>query len=200
MNFEALREAIASDNPGRARPALASLVDATPEQAEPLLLLGLQQNDMLLRQLSCSGLGHKPTPAGWDPLVHALQHDPEVAVRAEAANALVSHGLARAWPLVLEAFQRDNEWLLRCSVLSAVAEHPEMSPAQLLEIGRLAVADTDGTVRVGGTEILGRLVRESEPDSSAAEQARAELRMLQHDSDHRVVAAALNGLQPLTNS
>ncbi len=200
MNFEALREAIASDNPGRARPALASLVDATPEQAEPLLLLGLQQNDMLLRQLSCSGLGHKPTPAGWEPLVNALQHDPEVAVRAEAANALVSHGLARAWPLVLEAFQRDNEWLLRCSVLSAVAEHPEMNPAQLLEIGRLAVADTDGTVRVGGTEILGRLVREIEPESSAAEQARAELRTLQHDSDHRVVAAALNGLQPLTNS
>ena len=57
MNFDALREAIASDSPGRSRPALASLVDATPEEAEPLLLLGLQQSDMLLRQLSCSGLG-----------------------------------------------------------------------------------------------------------------------------------------------
>jgi hypothetical protein len=122
MDFDALREAIASDVPGRSRPALASLVDATPEQAEPLLLLGLQQSDMLLRQLSCSGLGHKPTPAGWEPLVHTLQNDPEVAVRAEAANALVSHGLERAWPLLLEAFQRENEWLLRCSVLSAVAE------------------------------------------------------------------------------
>ncbi|MBM5808756.1 MAG: HEAT repeat domain-containing protein, partial [Cyanobacteria bacterium M_surface_9_m1_291] len=31
MDFEALREAIASGNPGRARPALASLVDASPE-------------------------------------------------------------------------------------------------------------------------------------------------------------------------
>jgi HEAT repeat protein len=127
--------------------------------------------------------------------VNALQHDPEVAVRAEAANALVSHGLARAWPLVLEAFQRDNEWLLRCSVLSAVAEHPEMSPAQLLEIARLAVADTDGTVRVGGTEILGRLVRESSPDCAEAPQARAVLAQLQADGDHRVVGAALNGLQ-----
>lgn len=67
MNFDALREAIASDNPGRARPALASLVEATPEQAEPLLLLGLQQSDMLLRQLSCSGLGHKPTPPAGSP-------------------------------------------------------------------------------------------------------------------------------------
>ena len=195
MNFDALREAIASDVPARSRPALASLVDATPEQAEPLLLLGLEQSDMLLRQLSCSGLGHKPTPAGWEPLVHTLQNDPEVAVRAEAANALVSHGLERAWPLLLEAFQRESEWLLRCSVLSAVAEHPQMSAEQLLEIGRLAVADADGTVRVGGAEILGRLVREADPASAAAEQARAALRGLQQDVDHRVVAAALNGLQ-----
>jgi hypothetical protein len=195
MNFDALREAIASDVPGRSRPALASLVDATPEQAEPLLLLGLQQSDMLLRQLSCSGLGHKPTPAGWEPLVHTLQNDPEVAVRAEAANALVSHGLERAWPLLLEAFQRENEWLLRCSVLSAVAEHPQMSAEQLLEIGGLAVADADGTVRVGGAEILGRLIREGDPASAAVEQARAALRPLQQDADHRVVAAVLNGLQ-----
>lgn len=195
MDFDALREAIASDVPGRSRPALASLVDATPEQAEPLLLLGLQQSDMLLRQLSCSGLGHKPTPAGWEPLVHTLQNDPEVAVRAEAANALVSHGLERAWPLLLQAFQRESEWLLRCSVLSAVAEHPQMSAEQLLEIGSLAVADADGTVRVGGAEILGRLIREADPASAVAEQARAALRRLQQDADHRVVAAALNGLQ-----
>ena len=195
MNFDALREAIASDNPGRARPALASLVEATPEQAEPLLLLGLQQSDMLLRQLSCSGLGHKPTPAGWEPLVHTLRHDPEVAVRAEAANALVSHGLQRAWPMLLEAFQREHEWLLRCSVLSAVAEHPEMAADQLLEIGRLAVADADGTVRVGGTEVLGRLAREGAPEAPEVAEARALLAQLQHDSDHRVVGAALNGLQ-----
>ena len=194
MDFDALREAIASDNPGRARPALASLVNATPEQAEPLLLLGLQQNDMLLRQLSCSGLGHKPTPAGWEPLVNTLQGDPEVAVRAEAANALVSHGLERAWPLLLEAFQRDAEWLLRCSVLSAVAEHPEMDPERLQQIGALASADADSTVRVGGAEILGRVARDASPGSEVAEQARAALSGLQQDSDHRVVAAALNGL------
>lgn len=195
MDFDALKEAIASNNPGRARPALASLVQATPEQAEPLLLLGLQQDDMLLRQLSCSGLGHKPTPAGWAPLVQALQHDPEVAVRAEAANALVSHGLAKAWPLLLEAFERDREWLMRCSVLSAVAEHPEIAADQLLLLAQLAIADADGTVRVGGAELLGRLVREAERAAAIAEQARVALQTLQQDSDHRVVAAALNGLQ-----
>jgi len=195
MDFIKLREAIASDNPGRARPALASLVQATPEQAEPLLLLGLQQNDMMLRQLSCSVLGHKPTAAGWQPLVYALQGDPEVAVRAEAANALVSHGLKRAWPLLWQAFQRDQEWLLRCSVLSAVSEHPEMDLQRFLELGVLASADTDSTVRVGGAEILGRVVREAGAGSEPAQLARNTLVGLQQDTDHRVVAAALNGLQ-----
>ena len=195
MDFDALREAIASDNPGRSRPALASLVQATPEEAGPLLLLGLQQSDMLLRQLSCSGLGHKPTPEGWQPLVHTLQNDPEVAVRAEAANALVSHGLERAWPLLLEAFEREHEWLLRCSVLSAVAEHPQVQPGQLFKLAQLAVADADGTVRVGGAEILARLVREAAADQQTASAARAQLVDLQADPDHRVVAASLNGLQ-----
>ncbi|MDM7959284.1 MAG: HEAT repeat domain-containing protein [Synechococcus sp. WH 8007] len=192
MNVDELREAIASDNPGKARPALASLVHASAEEAEPLLLLGLEQSDMILRQLSCSGLGHKPTDAGWEPLVRTLKHDSEVAVRAEAANALVSHGLDRAWPLLLESFQAESEWLIHCSILSAVAEHPEIAPEQLLELARLAVAEADGTVRVGGTEILGRLVREG------SSEAREVLQGLQQDSDHRVVAAALNGLQSQT--
>ena len=192
MNFDDLREAIASDNPGKARPALASLVNASAEEAEPLLLLGLEQSDMIMRQLSCSGLGHKPTAAGWEPLVRTLKHDPEVAVRAEAANALVSHGIDRAWPLLLESFQSESEWLIHCSILSAVAEHPEIAPEQLLELARLAVAEADGTVRVGGTEILGRLVREG------SSEAREVLQGLQQDNDHRVVAAALNGLQSQT--
>ncbi|MFZ9216751.1 MAG: HEAT repeat domain-containing protein [Vulcanococcus sp.] len=195
MNLDELREAIASGDPGRARPALARLVDVPAEQAEPLLLLGLQQSDLLMRQLSCSGLGHKPTPAGWAPLVHALQHDEEVGVRAEAANALVSHGLERAWPLLLEAFEQDEAWLLRCSVLSAVAEHPDITGERLFALAQLAIADADGTVRVGGAEILARVAREAEAGSELAAAARSALVVLQQDTDHRVVAAALNGLQ-----
>jgi HEAT repeat protein len=194
MNHDELREAIASGDPSRAMPALASLRDRPAEQAEPLLLLGLQQSAFMVRSLSCAGLGMKPTAAGWQALVQALQHDEDPNVRAEAANALVSHSLEQAWPLLLEAFQRDAQWLLRCSVLSAVAEDPRMQPEPLLQLARLAIADADGTVRVGGAEILGRLVAEPAPAELLA-AARAELVRLQQDDDHRVVAAALNGLQ-----
>ena len=194
MDLDQLREAIASGDPGRAMPALAGLREASAEEAEPLLLLGLEQSAFMVRSLSCAGLGMKPTAAGWDALVRALQHDDDANVRAEAANALVSHSLERAWPLLLDAFQRDNQWLLRCSVLSAVAEHPEMAMEPLLEVGRLACADADSTVRVGGAEILSRVAREAPTGSELVEQAREALRGLQQDSDHRVVAAALNGL------
>jgi HEAT repeat protein len=194
MDLDQLREAIVSGDPSRAMPALAALREASVEQAVPLLLLGLEQSTFMVRSLSCAGLGMKRNEAGWLALVQALEHDEDANVRAEAANALVSHSLQRAWPLLLPAFQRDSQWLLRCSILSAVAEHPEIPPEDLLQLARLAIADADGTVRVGGAEILGRLVHEG-GDQPVAQQARAELVALQQDGDHRVVAAALNGLQ-----
>jgi HEAT repeat protein len=194
MDLDQLREAIVSGDPSRAMPALAALREASVEQAVPLLLLGLEQSTFMVRSLSCAGLGMKRNEAGWQALVQALEHDEDANVRAEAANALVSHSLQRAWPLLLPAFQRDSQWLLRCSILSAVAEHPEIPPADLLQLARLAIADADGTVRVGGAEILGRLVHEG-GEQPVAQQARAELVALQQDGDHRVVAAALNGLQ-----
>ncbi|MFM8258954.1 MAG: HEAT repeat domain-containing protein [Vulcanococcus sp.] len=195
MDLDQLRDAIASGDPARAMPALAGLREVSAEQAEPLLLLGLQQSTFMVRSLSCAGLGVKPTAAGWQALVQALEHDDDANVRAEAANALVSHSLERAWPLLLAAFQRDSQWLLRCSVLSAVAEHPAMAAADLLQLAQLALEDADGTVRVGGAEILGRVVAQAAQDPERAAEARALLVQLQHDPDHRVVAAALNGLQ-----
>jgi HEAT repeat protein len=194
MDLDQLREAIVSGDPSRAMPALAALREVPVEQAVPLLLLGLEQSTFMVRSLSCAGLGVKRNEAGWLALVQALEHDEDANVRAEAANALVSHSLQRAWPLLLPAFQRDSQWLLRCSILSAVAEHPEIPAEDLLQLARLAIADADGTVRVGGAEILGRLVHEG-GEQPVAQQARAELVTLQQDSDHRVVAAALNGLQ-----
>ena len=189
QQLETLRQAIASGDPALAMPALAGLREVAPEQAIPLLLLGLQQETFMIRSLSCAGLGYKQSEQGWQALVAALQQDDDPNVRAEAANALVSYSLERSQPLLLEAFAANGHWLVRCSILSAVAELIDVPAGWLLDLARLAIADADGTVRVGGAEILGRLVAEG------SAQARALLVPLQSDSDHRVVAAALNGLQ-----
>lgn len=189
QRLEALRLSVASGDPALAMPALAALREVPPEQAIPLLLLGLQQETFMIRSLSCAGLGYKQSEQGWEALVGALMHDDDPNVRAEAANALVSHSVERAWPLLREAFVANEHWLVRCSILSAMAELVDVPLAWLLELAGLAIADGDGTVRVGGAEILGRLVAEG------SAEARAALVVLQADPDHRVVAAALNGLQ-----
>ena len=189
-DLAALREAILCGDPSRAMPALVGLREVPVEQAVPLLLLGLEQSMFMVRSLSCAGLGVKQNEAGWQALVAAMQGDEDANVRAEAANSLVSHCLERAWPLLRDVFAADQQWLVRCSILSALAEQPAIDPAWLLELASMAITDADGTVRVGGAEILARLVREQ-----GAAEARVLLQQLQSDCDHRVVAAALNGLQ-----
>jgi HEAT repeat protein len=188
------RAAIASGDPSQAMPALASLREVAEEEAVPLLLLGLEQRPFMVRSLACAGLGVKRNEAGWHALARALQHDDDANVRAEAANALASYGVTRAWPLLIEAFNRDRGWLVRCSILSALAEAPDIPPEWLLELAQQAGVDDDGTVRIGAAEIFGRLVREG-GEAATALAARQQLRALQDDADHRVVAAALNGLQ-----
>ena len=190
----ALRDAIASGDPVRAMPALTQLRFCEAEDAVPLLVLGTEQKPFLVRSLSCSGLGYKRTEQGWNVLTRLLTADEDPNVRAEAANALASYGVERSWPLLQAAFSADGAWLVRCSILSALAEQPEIKLTWLLELAQMAITDGDGTVRVSGAEILGRIVRDGISQPIGAE-ARALLQPLQQDVDHRVVAAALNGLQ-----
>ena len=193
-DLDRLREAIGSGDPTRAMPALTQLRFCSDEEAVPLLVLGTQQQAFLVRSLSCSGLGYKRTEQGWAVLETLLGSDEDANVRAEAANALVSYGVERSWPLLRAAFAADDAWLVRCSILSGLAEQAEIKLNWLLELAEIAIADGDGTVRVSGAEILGRIVRESQGAPIGA-RARALLQPLQQDQDHRVVAAALNGLQ-----
>ena len=190
----ALRDAIASGDPVRAMPALTQLRFCDADDAVPLLVLGTEQKPFLVRSLSCSGLGYKRTEQGWNVLTRLLTADEDPNVRAEAANALASYGVERSWPLLQAAFSADGAWLVRCSILSALAEQPEIKLTWLLELAQMAITDADGTVRVSGAEILGRIVRDG-INKPIGGEARALLQPLQQDTDHRVVAAALNGLQ-----
>ncbi|WP_413441461.1 HEAT repeat domain-containing protein [Synechococcus sp. MIT S1220] len=193
-DLEALREAIGSGDPLQAMPAITQLRFCSAEDAVPLLVLGTEQTPFLVRSLSCSGLGYKQSEEGWTVLSRLVQADADPNVRAEAANALVSNGVQRAWPLLKDVFTVDQAWLVRCSILSAFAEQQEIDLKWLYELAQVAIKDADGTVRVSGAEILGRLVREASV-GDLGRDSRSLLQSLQQDGDHRVVAAALNGLQ-----
>jgi HEAT repeat protein len=192
---DAIQRAIVSADPAQAMPALVSLRDCSVEQATPLLLLGLEQDPFVIRSISCAGLGVKRSPEGQRALERVLREDGDANVRAEAANALASYGVEQAWPVLSQAFAVDGQWLVRCSILAALAEQPEMTPPRLLELARLALEDGDGTVRVGGAELLGRILHEArEPHDAVTLEAREAMAGLQKDTDHRVVAVALNAL------
>ena len=60
----------------------------------------------------------KRTEQGWTVLSALITADEDPNVRAEAANALASYGVERAWPLPRSAFEADAAWLVRCSILS----------------------------------------------------------------------------------
>ncbi|MFM1798188.1 MAG: hypothetical protein RLZZ117_466 [Cyanobacteriota bacterium] len=181
-------------------PALVRLRECDLEDATPLLLLGLEQSPFVIRSMSCAGLGIKRSPQGWQALERVLQDDGDANVRAEAANALASYGVEEAWPVLRHVFAADGQWLVRCSILAALAEQPGMSTDRLLELARMALADTDGTVRVGGAEILGRILHESmDPEDTITVAAREAMTDLQKDADHRVVAVALNSIAGMTS-
>jgi len=193
---QTLQLAICSGDPMQALPSLARLREFPDTDNDsvvvPLLILGTEQSVFVVRSLSCSGLGMRRNEQGWAVLTRLVSADEDANVRAESANALASFGVDRSWPLLRERFVADDAWLVRCSILSALAEQPAIDPAWLLDLAQLAIQDGDGTVRVGGAEILGRLVHEAAPQAA---EARGLLQGLQRDDDHRVVAAALNGLQ-----
>ncbi|MFM7235931.1 MAG: HEAT repeat domain-containing protein [Cyanobium sp.] len=176
-------------------PALVGLRDSIVEEATPLFLLGLEQTPFVIRSMSCAGLGVKRSPQGQQALVRMLREDGDPNVRAEAANALASYGVEETWPVLRDAFAADGQWLVRCSILAALAEQPEMSPDRLLELARMALEDADGTVRVGGAEILGRILQDvSDIVDPVRKDALEAIETLRKDADHRVVAVALNTL------
>jgi HEAT repeat protein len=179
-------------------PALVGLRDCTVEEATPLFLSGLEQSAFVIRSMSCAGLGIKRSAQGQQALERVLREDGDANVRAEAANALASYGVEESWPVLSQAFAADNQWLVRCSILAALAEQPAMSPSRLLELARLALEDGDGTVRVGGAELLGRILKEAQdPNDPIVQDAREAMHTLQKDGDHRVVGVALNTLTAL---
>ena len=72
-DLEVLREAIGSDDPLRAMPAITQLRFCSAEDAVPLLVLGTEQTPFLVRSLSCSGLGYKQSEEGWTVLSRLVQ-------------------------------------------------------------------------------------------------------------------------------
>jgi HEAT repeat protein len=197
--------------------AIAALKDYAAEIAVPILIAHLHDPEFLVRTFVARELGRQKTPESFAALLQIMRFDNTPNVRAEAANSLSLFDRVAAAHLV-EAFFRDDHWLLRRSILAALVEMD--CSEEVLEVCQIGLESDDAAVQEACVDGLGALSssRQSEPallqllslkDSELEyvrvrvayalmqfdrPEAKTALSQLRQDSAHRVIGAAMEDL------
>ena len=197
--------------------AIAALKEHPPEVAVPLLAKHIQDPEFLVRTFVARELGRQKTSDSFAFLLQCMCFDNTPNVRAEAANSLSLFGRVSASHLV-QAFLRDDHWLVRRSILAALVELE--CPAEVLEVCSVGLKGSDAAVQEAAVDGLGALAtsRQSEAALSqllmlknsraeyirvrvahalkhfSAPEAKTALAQLRQDADHRVVGTAMENL------
>ena len=207
-----------SDSQERVKGVVA-LKDYDADVAGPLLLSRKDDPAFLVRSLVAMGLGRKRSDAGFDALLTMINDDADANVQAEATNSLAMYG-PDSIPHLVKTFHSNHNWLVRRSILAAMLDLE--SPRNMLEICLVAIGDQDLTVINAGVDHLSTLANADQADAALAAilplktaenwytrmhvayalkrfdapAAKAALIELRQDKQHKVVAAALEGLVP----
>ena len=194
--------------------ALTELRHHDSQVAIPLLVSRLQDPEFLVRSFVAMGLGHKKSSESYEALVKLLKTDRDHNVRAEAANALSKYGEVALTELI-EAFRRDDNWLVRRSILAPLMDMPY--PDALYQVCLCGLTGEDHTVRDAAVSALGTLAGSEKHDEALQQllalvaahswhtrvrvvralkqfedaSAKTALNYLSKDDDHQVVAAVL---------
>lgn len=197
--------------------AVLALRSYEAEVAVPHLLERIRDREFLVRSLTVMALGKFKTSESFAALLEVIKLDRDTNVKAEAANSLSLFGSVAVSHLVLAFYQNEN-WLVRRSIIAAMAELD--CPEELLEICDRGLQDEDFTVREASASALGVLANTNQNATALAkllevasnenarmrakaayalkafddEKAKIALAGLREDSDRQVVAAALEGL------
>lgn len=215
MELHQIQTALNSSNSQDRLKAVTALKDHSSEDAVPLLMSKINDPDFLVRSFVAMGLGRKQSPDSFPALLELLKRDPDPNVRSEAANSLSYAGQVAISHLVI-AFHQDDHWLLRRSIIAALADlgHPEA----LLEVCLCGLDGDDLTVTEASIEGLACLANTHQQEAALqtllplsaspqwrirrkvawalqtfenSEAAQEALQTLSQDEDHRVVAALL---------
>ncbi|MEH2309993.1 MAG: HEAT repeat domain-containing protein [Nostoc sp.] len=199
--------------------AIAALNNYESEVAVPLLTSKLHDSEFLVRTFVARGLGNQQSAESFAALMQIMKFDDTPNVRAEGANSLSLFGRVAVSHLVL-AFYQDDHWLVKRSILAAIAEMD--CPEELFDICVQGLKDEDFTVQESSVDGLGLLADSSQQTAALSQiltlvndqswrmrvrvsyalkrfdqpQAKAALNQLRQDENHRVVGAALEDLLP----
>ena len=217
MDIDLIKTYLEDSDPQKRMKAILELRSYDADVAVPLLIASMDDNEFLVRSFVAMGLGKKQSAESFARLLEMMKFDRDPNVRAEASNSLSYYGEVSA-PHLLLMFEQDDHWLVRRSILAALAELN--CPRELLEAALIGIAGEDHSVKessigclatLSGTEkeafALEKLLSLVNDESWRirlrvakslaqfdAPQAQKALQKLKEDPDHRVVGAVLDSL------
>ena len=217
MELDNIRQALTDSDLQTRLKAIKSLQSYDADVAIPLLKSQLNDPEFLVRSCVAMELGEKQGPESFAALLEMIKLDRDTNVKAEAANSLSLYGKVSIPHLVTAFFQHKN-WLVRRSILAAMAEMD--CPDSLYDVSLEALNDADLTVQQSGIDVLGLLANTKRHKDAlgmlltqmnsewphirirvayalkrfSEAQATEGLKHLKNDTDHRVVGAVLEAL------
>lgn len=157
MQFVDIEAAIGTSDVALKMKAIAAMRPYTASECVPLLLQCLEDDAFILRSMACMGLGYKRSPDGLQALLKVLRFEADHNVRAEAANSVARYGGGQALQGLMDLYDRDDNWLVRTSILAALAAEEHISIESLEQLANQGCADPNETVRAAGQGLRLRL-------------------------------------------
>ncbi len=218
MNLNDIKTLLDSSDPQQRMKGVLELrkeeADIEVEVAVPLLKGKMDDPEFLVRSFTAMGLGKKQNAESFAALLEMMKFDRDPNVRAEASNSLSLFGEVASPHLAL-MFEQDDHWLIRRSILAALAELD--SDEELLQVSLLGIIGEDQSVKESSIDCLGNLAKTPKKDLALEKllslakdefwrvrwrtakaltrfddiKAKNMLKELKQDQDHRVVGAVL---------
>ena len=217
MDIDLIKTYLQDSDPQKRMKAILELRAYDADVAVPLLIDNMNDSEFLVRSFVATALGKKQNAESFGTLLEMMKLDRDPNVRAEAANSLSYYGEVSVSHLSL-MFKQDDHWLIRRSILAALAELN--CPKELLEVALIGVAGDDLSVMQSSIDCLGVLAGTDYQQPALEKllsfvdneswrvrlrvakalsqfndpQAKEALNKLKEDPDHRVVGAVLDSL------
>ena len=214
MKISEIQAALQSSDSQERLRGVTALRKCDSAVALPMLLSKVDDREFMVRSFVAMGLRQTQTAEAFAALLKMMQFDRDPNVRAEAANSLSMFGTEAISHLV-EAFRRDDNWLVRRSIMAPLYEM--QCPDAVFEICTIALGGEDLPVQEAAIDGFGLLANTDKQEEALQQllplvssdnwgirlrvaralskfdnpQARAAVSYLAKDADHRVAGATL---------
>jgi HEAT repeat protein len=214
MKISEIEAALQSSDSQQRLRGVTALRKCDAAVALPMLLSKVDDREFMVRSFVAMGLRQTQTAEAFAALLKMMQFDRDPNVRAEAANSLSMFGTEAISHLV-EAFRRDDNWLVRRSIMAPLYEM--QCPDAVFEICAIALGGEDLPVQEAAIDGFGLLANTPKQEEALQQllplvssdnwgirlrvaralskfdnpQARAAVSYLAKDADHRVAGATL---------